>query len=158
MQETERKFFVTSNEYVAESFSHTVIAQGYLNSDPKRTVRVRIKGEKGFLTIKGKGNASGMTRFEWEKEIPPQEATALLALCEEGKIEKVRYDVRVGDHIFEVDVFSGENDGLIIAEIELNTEDEPFEKPRWLGKEVTGDARFYNASLSRNPYKNWKPD
>ena len=155
MQEIERKFLVTSEDFKTLAFTQNRIVQGYLNSDPERTVRVRIKGTKGFLTIKGKGNETGTTRLEWEKEITVPEAELLLPLCEKGVIDKIRYEVNVGKHVYEVDVFSGENDGLIMAEIELSSEDEIFEKPEWLGKEVTGDARYYNAYLSNNPFKNW---
>lgn len=155
MIEIERKFLVKSNDFKSQAFIQDRIAQGYLNSNPERTVRVRIKGEKGFLTIKGKGNESGMTRFEWEKEIPVEEALLLLNLCEGGKIDKIRFEIKVGNHTFEVDKFFGENEGLIIAEIELSSENESFEKPNWLGEEVTNDERYYNAYLSRNPYKNW---
>lgn len=155
MQEIERKFLVLSDAFKAAAAIQNRIVQGYLNSDPERTVRVRIKGNKGFLTIKGKGNASGTTRLEWEKEIPVSDAELLLPLCEKGMIDKIRYEVPVGNHVYEVDVFSGDNDGLIVAEIELNTEEESFEKPNWLGKEVTGEERYYNAFLSNSPYKNW---
>lgn len=155
MQEIERKFLVTSEDFKTLAFTQNRIVQGYLNSDPERTVRVRIKGTKGFLTIKGKGNETGTTRLEWEKEITVPEAELLLPLCEKGVIDKTRYEVNVGKHVYEVDVFSGENDGLIMAEIELSSEDEIFEKPEWLGKEVTGDIRYYNAYLSNNPFKNW---
>lgn len=156
MIEIERKFLVISNDFITESFYQSRIVQGYLSSVPERTVRVRIKGEKGFLTVKGKGNESGMSRLEWEKEIQLNEAEMLLSICEKGVIDKIRYEVRKGNHVFEVDVFSDENDGLIIAEIELNSESETFEKPDWLGEEVTNDEKYYNAYLSRNPYKNWK--
>ena len=155
MIEIERKFLVKSHEFKSQAFIQNRIAQGYLNSNPERTVRVRIKGEKGFLTIKGKGNESGMTRFEWEKEIPVEEALLLLDLCEAGKIDKIRFEIKVGNHSFEVDEFFGENEGLIIAEIELSSENESFEKPNWLGEEVTNDERYYNAYLSQNPFKNW---
>jgi CYTH domain-containing protein len=127
-----------------------------LNSNSERTVRVRIKGNKGFLTIKGKGNESGTTRFEWEKEIEVTEAEQLLLLCEDGVIDKMRYEIPFGKHLYEVDVFEGDNKGLIIAEIELEDENESFEKPNWLGQEVTGDDRYYNASLSVSSYKNWQ--
>lgn len=156
MQEIERKFLVKSEAFITESQGHNRIVQGYLNSNPERTVRVRIKGNKGFLTIKGKGNESGTTRLEWETEIPVLDAEQLLSLCEKGVIDKVRYDIRKGNHLFEVDIFFGENAGLIMAEIELQSENETFEKPEWLGTEVTGDNRYYNAYLSNNPYKNWK--
>lgn len=155
MVEIERKFLVHSDAFKALAFSKHQIAQGYLNSHPERTVRIRIKGESGFLTIKGKGNASGMTRFEWETELSLIEAKPLLALCEKGVIHKTRYEVKSGKHTFEVDVFAEENEGLIVAEIELSSEDESFEKPDWLGKEVTNDKRYYNAYLSQNPFKNW---
>jgi hypothetical protein len=156
MNEIERKFLVTSTEFLSESIRSNRIVQGYLNSNPERTVRIRIKGTQGFITIKGKGNESGTTRFEWEKEIEVTEAEQLLLLCEDGVIDKMRYEIPFGKHLYEVDVFEGDNKGLIIAEIELEDENESFEKPNWLGKEVTGDDRYYNASLSVSSYKNWK--
>ncbi len=155
MEEIERKFLVTNTDFISESNSNNRIVQGYLNSDPSRTVRVRIKGEQGFLTIKGKGNASGTTRFEWEKEIDVAEAESLLLLCEKGIIDKIRYEILVGKHTFEVDVFSGENQGLVMAEVELSEENEFFEKPKWLGIEVTGDKRYFNSYLSENPFTTW---
>ncbi|AWI27192.1 CYTH domain-containing protein [Flavobacterium pallidum] len=156
MIEIERKFLVISDEFKEQAFAKNHIAQGYLNSHPERTVRIRIKGEIGFLTIKGKGNESGTTRLEWETELSLMDAKPLLALCENGMIDKTRYEVNIGKHIFEVDEFHGENDGLLIAEIELRNENELFEKPDWLGKEVTGDEKYYNAYLSKNPYAEWK--
>ena len=138
-----------------EAFLENRIAQGYLSSVPGRTVRVRIKGNKGYLTIKGASNESGLSRFEWEKEIPLDEAIELLKLCEEGVIDKTRFEVKIGNHIFEIDEFYGENEGLIMAEIELKSETESFEIPKWLGKEVTDDKRYYNSYLSKNPYKKW---
>jgi CYTH domain-containing protein len=126
-----------------------------LSSTPERTVRVRIKGDKGYLTIKGKSSANGTTRLEWEREISLMDAETLLAICESGIIDKVRYEVKVGHHVYEVDIFSGENDGLIMAEIELESETETFEKPTWLGQEVTNDERYYNAYLSKNPFSRW---
>ena len=155
MTEIERKFLVTSTDFISESRTQFRIVQGYLNSNPERTVRVRIKGDKGFLTIKGKGNESGMSRFEWEKEIAISEAEALLLLCEKGAIDKIRYNVMHENHLVEVDVFFGENEGLIVAEIELKSENESFSKPNWLGEEVTSDERYYNAYLSNNPFKSW---
>lgn len=155
MVEIERKFLVVSEDFIKQAHTKHTIAQGYLNSNPERTVRVRIKGESGFLTIKGKGNESGTTRFEWETEISLLDAKPLLALCEKGVIEKNRYEIEAGKHTYEVDVFSGENEGLIIAEIELREENESFIKPKWLGKEVTNDERYYNAYLSKNPYRSW---
>lgn len=155
MQEIERKFLVHSLGFIAEASLSQKIAQGYLNSTPERTVRIRIKDEKGFITIKGKGNESGTTRFEWEKEIDLYEAEALLKLCETGVIDKTRYLIKKGNHTFEVDIFEGENKGLIIAEIELSEANEMFQKPNWLGEEVTGDERYYNAYLSKKPFTAW---
>ena len=155
MQEIERKFLVNSSEYQEEASARSRIVQGYLNSASERTVRVRIKASEGFITIKGASNQSGTTRFEWEKEISLSEAEALLRLCEPGVIEKVRYEIRLGNHLFEVDEFLGENAGLVLAEVELRTENEVFEKPFWLGEEVTGDKRFYNSYLAKEPYRNW---
>ena len=158
MLEIERKFLVKSNDFKEQAFTHNKIAQGYLSSIPERTVRVRIKGEKAFLTIKGIGHQGGMSRFEWENEIPLDEAIELLKLCEKGKIEKTRYEVKLGNHIFEVDEFYGENEGLVMAEVELKSETETFEKPEWLGEEVTNDKRYYNAYLSKNPFKSWEKE
>jgi adenylate cyclase len=155
MIEIERKFLVKNDSFKKEAFARNHIAQGYLSSVPERTVRVRIKGEKGFLTIKGASNDSGLSRFEWEKEIPVSEAVSLLLLCEKGVIDKTRFEIKQGNHVFEVDEFYSDNEGLIIAEIELDSENDTFEKPNWLGKEVTGDIRYYNAYLSKNPFKNW---
>jgi CYTH domain-containing protein len=156
MVEIERKFLVTSDAYKSETFSKEYITQGFLNTDPERTVRVRVKGEQGFLTVKGITDAQGTTRFEWEREIPGKEAKQLLSLCEKGAIEKIRYAVKSGKHIIEVDEFLEDNLGLVIAEIELGHVDEAFLKPSWLGKEVTGDPRYYNSQLSKNPFKLWK--
>ena len=154
-QEIERKFLV-KGDYKGLVTKETRITQGYLSSVPERTVRVRIKGDKGFLTIKGIGSKSGASRFEWEKEISVEEASTLLEICEPGVIDKSRFIVPEKTGLeFEVDEFYGENEGLTVAEIELPSEDFPFEKPEWLGKEVTGDVRFYNAMLMKNPYKNW---
>lgn len=155
MQEIERKFLVNSDAFKKESFAQNRIKQGYLSSVPERTVRVRVKGNKGFLTIKGISSESGMSRFEWEKEIPVDEAEKLLLLCETGVIDKTRFEVKKGNHIIEIDEFYGENEGLIMAEIELKSETESFEKPIWLGQEVTNDKRYYNAYLSNNPFRNW---
>lgn len=155
MIEIERKYLVTSLEFLNEYFNKNEIAQGYLNSNPERTVRIRIKGNKGFITIKGIGSESGVSRFEWEKEIEIEEAKSLLKLCERGVIEKTRYEVKSGKHIIEIDVFHGENDGLILAEIELENENETILKPKWLGTQVTNDERYYNSYLSQNPFRNW---
>jgi len=153
--EVERKFLVTSS-FKQYAFAHEEIVQGYLSSVPERTVRVRIMGGEAFFTIKGKSNASGTSRYEWEKEIAVEDARELLKLCESGIIDKVRYYVISGNHTFEVDEFHGENEGLVIAEIELDDEAEDFVRPEWLGEEVTGDKRYYNASLTKNPYIGWK--
>lgn len=155
MIEIERKFLVKTNAYKDEAFSKNRIVQGFLNSNAKRTVRIRIKGDKGFLTIKGLSNSSGTSRFEWEKEIPLPEAEQLLPLCEKGIINKTRYYVTVGEHTFEVDDFHDENQGLVVAEIELSKEKDAFQKPEWLGKEVTGEVRYYNSQLAKNPFKEW---
>lgn len=152
--EIERKFLV-SGDYKVFSHESYEIAQGYLSSVPERSVRVRIMGDKGFITIKGASDDTGVSRFEWEKEISLEEARSLLNLCEPGIIHKIRHLVREGEHTFEVDEFLGDNAGLVIAEIELGSESESFIHPAWLGEEVTGDVRYYNASLSRNPFRNW---
>jgi adenylate cyclase len=152
--EIERKFLV-KGEFKNLASKETRIVQGYLSSVPERTVRVRIKGDKGFITIKGIGSASGATRYEWEKEIPTSEVEELLKICEPGVIDKTRYLVKVGNHTFEVDEFYGENQGLTVAEIELNSESEDFVKPEWLGDEVTGDTKYYNSMLMKNPFTKW---
>ena len=156
MIEIERKFLITSQDFKKEAFTQNRIKQGYLSSVPERTVRVRVKADRAFMTVKGASNASGLSRFEWEKEITLEDANQLLLLCEKGVIDKTRFEVKKGKHIYEIDEFYGENEGLIMAEIELNSENENFEKPSWLGKEVTSDNRYYNSYLSKNPYKNWK--
>jgi adenylate cyclase len=152
--EIERKFLVTG-PFHAQASGHTRIVQGYLSSVPERTVRVRIKGDRGYLTIKGIGGASGASRYEWEREISVPEADELLAICEPGVIDKVRHLVLVGGHTFEVDEFHGENDGLVVAEVELGSEEETFVRPDWLGAEVTGDPRYYNSMLMKHPYRRW---
>lgn len=156
MIEIERKFLVISKAYETEAVSQERVVQGFLNTHPERTVRVRIKGEKGFLTIKGKSNASGTKRLEWEREIDVAEAEALLPLCEPGVIEKTRYEVPFAGHVFEVDAFSGGNLGLVVAEVELQDENETVELPPWIGKEVTGEIAYYNSQLSKKPYSSWK--
>ncbi len=153
--EIERKFLVKNLNYKSESFEKKCIKQGYLNSNKNRTVRIRVSDDTGFITIKGKSNKNGTSRFEWEKEISATEAEELLLLCEPTIIEKTRYLIKVGYHTFEVDEFAGENSGLVVAEIELNSEDEVFEKPNWLSKEVTGDLKYYNSSISKLPFINW---
>ncbi len=153
-KEIERKFLV-KGAFKAIAISNARIVQGYLSSVPERTVRVRTKGDKGYLTIKGAPSHAGISRYEWEREIPVGEARELLSLCEPGVIDKVRYLVKAGKHTYEVDEFGGENKGLILAELELKTEDENYEKPDWLGEEVTGQAKYYNSNLIRCPYSNW---
>lgn len=153
--EIERKFLVKNDDFKKEAHQKKRIQQGYLNADIIRTVRIRIADEKAFITIKGKSNASGTTRFEWEKEINKKEAEQLLDLCERPIIDKTRFFVKAGHHIFEIDEFYGDNQDLIVAEIELNSENESFQKPLWLGKEVTGNKKYYNSSLIQNPFKNW---
>ena len=153
--EIERKFLVKGN-FLPHSQRQTHIVQAYLSSAQERTVRVRIKGDKAYLTIKGASNSQGTSRFEWEKEITTDDAHELLALCEPGIIDKIRHEIKVGIHTFEVDVFAGENEGLVLAEVELSNENEYFERPEWLGIEVTGDNRYYNSKLMKNPFSKWK--
>ena len=155
MLEIERKFIVNSLAFKKEATKQTRIVQAYLNTHPERSVRIRIKGDKGVLTIKGKGNALGTTRFEWEKEISLADAESLLPLCEKGSIHKTRFEIPNGNHVFEVDEFYDDNEGLIIAEVELQNETEVFQKPAWLGKEVTGVKKYYNSQLTKRPYNEW---
>lgn len=155
MIEIERKFLVISNAYVFEAQNKKRIIQGFLNTDPDRTVRVRLKDSEGFLTVKGKSSEDGLSRFEWEKEISKEDALNLLKLCESGVIDKMRYEIPYGNHIFEVDEFFGDNKGLILAEVELNEITESFKKPHWLGEEVTGQIKYYNAQLSKKPFNTW---
>ncbi|HBG24298.1 MAG: adenylate cyclase [Bacteroidetes bacterium GWF2_41_61] len=154
-QEIERKFLVKSEDFKKVASKETRITQGYLSSVPERTVRVRIKGKSGYLTIKGIGNESGASRYEWEREIPVAEVEELLKICEPGVIDKTRYEVKSGIHTFEVDEFYGENSGLIVAEVELKSEDQAFTKPDWIAEEVTGDSKYYNSMLMKNPYTKW---
>ncbi len=153
--EIERKFLLKNTDFKKEAHKKEYIKQGFLNSDKERTVRVRIKDTSGFLTVKGKSNSSGTTRFEWEKKIPKKEAEDLFNLCERGIIEKYRYLVKIDSHTYEVDEFLGENAGLLVAEIELSSENEFFKKPEWIGEEVTGDIKYYNSNLSKFPFKKW---
>ena len=154
--EIERKFLVKSEAYKALASKQYRIVQGFLNSNPERVVRVRIKEDKGFLTVKGKSDISGLTRFEWEMEISLEDAENLLKICEKGSIEKIRYEVIVEGKTFEVDEFFGNNKGLTIAEIELEDKLETFKRPSWLGEEVTGQTQYYNSNLIENPYSNWE--
>lgn len=154
LQEIERKFLVRG-DFKAEAYKAIHMIQGYLSHRP--SVRVRIAGETAYLTIKGAVSTSGMSRFEWEKEISVDEAMALLQLAEPGRIDKTRYLVKNtdGKHTWEVDEFHGDNEGLVVAEIELGNENEPFDKPEWIGKEVTGDPRYFNSALKNRPFKTW---
>ena len=156
-REIERKFLVTG-EYKSQAFAHSRIVQGYICSARGRTVRVRLRDGRGYLTIKGASDAAGMSRYEWEKEISREEAEELMKLCEEGVIDKTRYLVRSGSHVFEVDEFYGDNEGLVMAEVELASKDEPFDRPAFIGREVTGDVRYYNSQLMKRPYREWKQE
>lgn len=155
MLEIERKYLIKNSDFLSSVVNSNKITQGYLNSSKERTVRVRTKGDKGFITIKGKSSHSGLSRFEWEKEIPLNEAILLLKLCEDYIIEKVRYEVIFDNHVFEIDIFEGANKGLILAEVELSDENEKISLPEWIGEEVTGDERYYNSYLSNHPFKIW---
>ena len=152
--EIERKFLVCG-DYKSHAKSCVRLSQGYICSDRDSTVRVRITDDRAFITIKGPSSETGLSRFEWEKEISVEDARMLMSLCN-GTIDKTRYFVEAGDHVFDVDEFHDDNEGLIVAEIELASEDEVFERPSWLGEEVTGDVRYYNSMLLRNPYKDWE--
>ena len=152
--EIERKFLV-KGEYKSKSFKSFAIKQGYLSVSGVNVVRVRVIDDKAFITVKSSAIADSIVRREWEYEIPVKDAEEMLLLCEEGMISKTRYLVEVGKHVFEVDEFYGDNEGLLIAEVELGHEDEPYEIPEWLGKEVTGNVRYYNSFLSMHPYKTW---
>lgn len=157
MEEIERKFLILNTpDFRQEAFRKTRIVQGYLNSAVERTVRVRIRGEAAFLTVKGQSSSNGLSRFEWEREISVSEAEDLMKLCEPGTIEKIRYEIKFGNHIFEADEFLGENEGLLLAEVELEAEDEKIAKPAWLGEEVTGNKKYYNSYLSKFPFREWK--
>ncbi len=153
--EIERKFLVLDDSYKREAFCKHSISQGYICSDRGRTVRIRIRDDKGFLTIKGPSADGGLSRYEFEQEIPIDDARHLMTLCQPGIIDKTRWLVRSGSHTFEVDEFHGDNDGLVIAEVELKSSDEEFTKPAFVGTEVTGDRRYYNAQLRQRPYKDW---
>ncbi len=152
--EIERKFLVCG-DYKDLSTSHSRIAQGYICSGRGRTVRVRIRDRKGYLTIKGPSKDGGLSRYEFEKEITLDEALSLMTLCEPGIVDKYRWLVPVGNHTYEVDEFLGDNQGLVVAEVELRSPDEPFERPPFLATEVTGDRKYYNSSLRAHPFKDW---
>ncbi|ROR97986.1 adenylate cyclase [Sinobacterium caligoides] len=154
-REIERKYLVNSSCFKDLASSSQRIVQGYLSRVKERTVRVRIKGERGFLTIKGESDAAGLSRYEWERELPLLEAEELLKLCEPGVIEKRRYLVSYREQVFEVDEFYGDNRGLVVAELELEDEQQQVHKPQWLGREVTGEVQYYNARLIEAPYCRW---
>ena len=154
-KEIERKFLVKNDDFKKSAFKSSRIIQGYLSSVAERTVRIRIKDDEAYITIKGLSNSSGLTRFEWEKEIPLDEAKELIELCEPGIIDKTRYYIKSAHFTFEIDEFYGENEGLVVTEIELQNEDDIFELPEWLGEEVTGDIRYYNSYLSKHPFAKW---
>lgn len=154
--EIERKFLV-EGDYKSLSISHSRIMQGYICSGRGgRTVRVRLRDEKGYLTIKGPSRNGGLSRYEFEKEITKDEALSLMTLCEPGIIDKVRWLVPMGAHTYEVDEFFGDNAGLVVAEVELGSEEEAYERAPFLGQEVTGDRKYYNSSLRTYPYKDWE--
>ena len=150
MIEIERKFLVKAYDYRKEAHRKTKIIQGYLTKDPKRTVRVRIREDQGFLTIKGMSSENGLSRFEWEKEIPLDEAQELITLCLPTVIEKTRYEVTYKGVLFEIDEFEGAHNGLVLVEVELNSTKDIFEIPKWVDKEVTGDKKYYNSYLSNS--------
>ena len=154
--EIERKFLTTSNTFKNESYKKIYIRQGFLNSHKERAVRIRIADKNAFITVKGMSNSTGTSRYEWEKEISIKDAKELLLLCEKTIIEKHRFLVKFGVHTYEIDEFLGENEGLIVAEIELSNENEYFKKPAWLGQEVTGQVKYYNSNLSVSPYSSWE--
>ena len=156
--EIERKFLVKDSAYRHEARSSSHIRQGYICSDRGRTVRVRLRDNEAYLTIKGPSMDGGLSRYEFEKTITRDEAEHLLALCEPGIIDKTRFLVDCGAHTFEVDEFHGDNDGLVMAEVELGAPDEPYERPDFLGQEVTGDRRYYNSHLRKHPYKEWRDE
>jgi adenylate cyclase len=152
--EIERKFTVVG-DFKSVSTTNYKIAQGYLSTVPERTVRVRIRDDKGFLTIKGVSKNNGVSRYEWEKEIPLEEAEELLELCEPYVISKTRYEVVYENQRFEVDEFHAENEGLVVAELELESEEAMICKPAWLGDEIVNDNRYFNSNLSKKPFKHW---
>jgi adenylate cyclase len=153
--EIERKFLILNDGFKKEAFKKERIVQGFLSSVPERTVRVRLIADTGYITVKGIGNESGTTRFEWEREITREEAERLLEICEPGIIEKIRFFVKSGNHTFEIDEFALQNKGLLLAELELKNEEDSFEKPSWLGEEVTGEKKYYNSNLVKYPFQNW---
>ena len=157
-QEIERKFLVLDDSFKHEAFSKSHIQQGYICSERGRTVRVRIRDDRAYLTIKGPSENGGLTRYEFEREIPLEDGHQMMQLCEPGIIDKTRWLVKSGKHTFEVDEFHGDNEGLVVAEVELSYEDEPYKKPHYIGKEVTGDRRYYNSQLRLCPFQKWCSD
>ena len=155
-KEIERKFLVLDDSFKHEAFAKSRIRQGYISSERGRTVRIRIRDDQGFITIKGPSVDGGLSRSEFEYEIPIGDAQELMLLCQPGQIDKTRWLVKSGDHTFEVDEFHGDNEGLVMAEVELKSENEEPVMPPFIGKEVTGDRCYYNSMLSRNPYREWK--
>ncbi len=153
--EIERKFLVSNDSFIhlANKFYH--IQQGYICNDPARSVRIRKKGTLYFITIKGESTHNGLIRPEWEQPIDEDSFEILWSLCLPGKISKTRYEVSLGHHTIEVDIFHDTNVGLIMAEIELQTEKDIIQLPDWLGEEVTGEEQYYNAYLSEHPFKTW---
>ena len=157
-QEIERKFLVLDDSFKHEAFSKSHIQQGYICSERGRTVRIRIKDNRAYLTIKGPSENGGLSRYEFEREIPLEDGQQMMQLCEPGIIDKTRWLVKSGNHTFEVDEFFGDNEGLVVAEVELSYEDEPYKKPHFIGKEVTGDRRYYNSQLRLCPFQKWCSD
>jgi len=154
--EIERKFLVRNDAYRRQAHASSHIRQGYISSGGRCTIRVRLRDDEAFLTIKSPSMDGGLSRYEFEKSITLDEAEHIMLLCEPGIIDKTRYLVRSGEHIFEVDEFHGDNEGLVVAEVELHAADESYSKPDFIGDEVTGDRRYYNSHLRRHPYCEWK--
>ena len=154
--EIERKFLVTSTAYKKAAYNFYDMVQGYIAHEKGNSVRVRITNTEAVMTIKGPSDSKGMSRYEWNHQIPVEDAKELLKLSQGGVIEKRRYLVHSGPHVFEIDEFYGDNEGLVIAEVELQSENETFEKPSFVGKEVTGDRRYYNSQLLKNPFTKWE--
>ena len=156
--EIERKFLVRGDDYKRRAHKSFRIKQGYICSEKGRTVRVRTRDNQAFLTIKGPSRKDGFARYEFEVEIPLEDAHEMMELCMPGRVNKDRYLIKSGKHTIEVDEFFGDNEGLVMAEIELESEDEPYEKPDFLGREVTGNYHYYNKYMLRRPYKLWKDE
>jgi CYTH domain-containing protein len=153
--EIERKFLVKNKSFIEKAYKKSRIIQGYLCSDVTRSVRVRILDDKGFLTVKSAVDERGWSRYEFETPVPLKDAEYMMQLCQPGQIDKIRHYVGHDNHVWEVDVFYGENAGLIVAEIELKSEDDSFEPPDWVGQEVSGELRYFNLMLTKRPYSTW---